>query len=153
MEITMNKYTIYCTKEQTKKALELGAPIKVHPFHPSVISGNERLFEGIIQYNNLYYCIPTTQQMIGWLEKEKGISVEVSRQYGINKYCYYVFDNCGNDIESLESKIKFNSRKDATLAGIDAALEYLSNNKSNMKIVGTTLTSYDIQSLTKAMEE
>lgn len=25
----MNRYTIYCTPEQTKKALELGAPIEV----------------------------------------------------------------------------------------------------------------------------
>lgn len=26
----MNRYTIYCTAEQTKKALELGAPIKAY---------------------------------------------------------------------------------------------------------------------------
>lgn len=26
----MDRYTIYCTSEQTNKALELGAPIKVH---------------------------------------------------------------------------------------------------------------------------
>lgn len=56
-------------------------------------------------------------------------AAEDARTYGINKYCYYIFDDYGNDIENIESKIRFSSRKEATLAAIDAALEYLVENK------------------------
>lgn len=41
----MNEYTIYCTQEQTLKAIELGASI-----------------EGIF--------IPTAEQMLGWLRSQ-----------------------------------------------------------------------------------
>lgn len=123
---TISDYTIYCTEEQTGKAVELGAPIN-NSYYGICCDPTEKI--GLIGENH-YAIIPTAEQMISWLEKEKSISVEVSRQYGINKYCYYIFDNYGNDIESLESKIKFNSRKDAVLAGIDIALKYITNYKN-----------------------
>lgn len=107
----MEKYTIYCTLEQTKKALELGAPIK---------------------YEHDCYGVPTSpitptaEQMIGWLEEQECIkSIDVGKSSvwdasvsGHNDGDGYIFcDTC------------LYSRKEATLAAIDAALEYLSNNK------------------------
>lgn len=49
----MEQYTIYCSDEQTKKALELGAPLEYH-------CPNER--ESV-------YHRPTAEQMLGWLEE------------------------------------------------------------------------------------
>lgn len=47
----------------------------------------------------------------------------------LNKYCYYIFDNYGNDIESIDNKVRFSSKKEAILAAIDAALKYLNGKK------------------------
>lgn len=118
---TISDYSIYCTPEQTGKALELGAPLYLQS-----VDDDEDSIEVVENSVYNYYEIPTAEEMIGWLEDQKYISsIEVSYQYMLNKYCYYIFDNYGNDIESLDSKIRFNSRKEATLAAINAALEYL----------------------------
>lgn len=118
----MDNYAIYCTQEQAMKALELGAPIIQSPEWE--LDNNLKLKKG----KHITLVIPTAEQMIGWLEEQKNITIEISRQYGINKYCYYVFDNYGNDIENIESKIRFSSRKEATISAIDAAIEYLVTN-------------------------
>lgn len=119
----MNQYTIYCTPEQTRKALKLGAPIET--YKPIIIDSKAGG-----SFTTPTMEIVTAEQMIGWLEVQKYISsIEVSHQYRINKYCYYIFDDYGNDIESLDSKIRFNSRPEATLAAIDAALDYLCDKK------------------------
>lgn len=106
----MIRYIIYCTESQTLKALELGAPVKY------TVTGRGRLgdiiYTGVNKYSN-----PTAEQMLGWLEKQgfyfrlntNGCSVEIDY-------------NCILELVNT-------SRKEATLAAIDAALEYLSNNK------------------------
>lgn len=63
----MNKYTIYCTPEQTKKALELGAPIKECGYYFKKQIGCNTISDTDL------HIIPTAEQMIGWLE-ENGIS-------------------------------------------------------------------------------
>lgn len=117
---TISDYTIYCTPEQTKKALELGAPIKYTL---------ERLIDSCFKP-----IIPTAEQMISWLE-EQGMLIDVSfigtdkpKMQGDKIFIYHVFDL--NEWKELIpfSRI-YSSRKEATLASIDAALEYLSNNK------------------------
>lgn len=107
----MNRYTIYCTPEQTRKALELGAPIERDGFE-------DRPYV----YIDGAYLIPTAEQMIGWLEEQESFSnICIRKTMGGNhsSACY-----CNG--ETLLSKV-FSSRKEATLAAIDAALEYLSN--------------------------
>lgn len=99
----MNRYTIYCTREQTKKAFELGAPID-HWGHIS----------------NL--IAPTAEQMIGWLD-EKGITIEMA------KCEIYWFARAYSDENTNFNKGRFNSRKEAMFAAIDAALDYLMENK------------------------
>lgn len=66
----MNKYTIRCTEEQTRKALELGAPLQTMIYRFKDYSKDLFVEEG------KDYFIPTTDQMIGWLE-EQGILVLV----------------------------------------------------------------------------
>lgn len=101
----MNDYTIYCTEEQTKKALELGAPIKIECFSTAT-------------EDYWHEVIPTTEQMINWLE-EQGFYIRLNT------------NGCNVEIDfTCILELIGISRKEATLAAIDAALEYLSNQKS-----------------------
>lgn len=134
----MNRYTIYCTPEQTKKALELGAPIETF--------GNKMICremvevakslgetEDVEQFLNKHhttiigdssYRFPTTEQMINWLE-EQDVSIEITRFDGeLRGFEYHLFG-----IKSC--KALFSSRREATLAAINEALEHLTkkNNK------------------------
>ena len=118
----MEKFTIYCTEEQTKKAYELGAPIGVHPFDASIIKPNEKLslFQHLVCIDEKYYFLPTAEQMIGWLEE----------QY-VRVYVQPYTDECDKRFKGKihtvgELIVKDSkSRKEATLAAIDAALNYL----------------------------
>lgn len=117
----MNRYTIYCTEEQTKKALELGAPILKSPILE--ILRNEINVTGFILDNSIYWY-PTAEQMISWLE-EKGF--------------YFHINTYGAAVE-IDFKTIYEDHnkphKEAILAAIDAALnidaalEYLKNNKN-----------------------
>ena len=120
----MNRYTIYCTEAQTRRALELGAPIKT-------IEKCGKLVNSIIlNENEEYYTlamIPTTEQMIGWLRKEKGLFCEPY----LNGECRYSFSpiiSTLEDGEIIRCEAE-DSPEEATLAAIDAALEYLTNKK------------------------
>lgn len=105
----MDKYTIYCTAEQTKKAFKLGAPINVS----SLVTG--QYGEPHAEY--ITYLNPTAEQMIGWLE-EHGFVIEI-----------ILSDEEEHPWTFAMNKVKdvcvYDTRKEATLAAIDAALEYL----------------------------
>lgn len=113
----MNRYTIYCTPEQTMKALELGAPIQFASINDIRLG---RYIE--VESNNEAYGIPTAEQMIGWIEENKYMTIEVVRTcVGYRYFAYFVV---GREIGG-----RYDTRSEATIAAIDAALEYLSNNK------------------------
>ena len=100
----MDKYTIYCTEEQIKKALDLGAPID-----------NRWIEKGLN---------PTAEQMTGWLD-EQGLLIVIDKND--NYYTWEVYRNIYLiDMSKTKSIV---SRKEAILSAIDVALEYLSNNK------------------------
>lgn len=102
----MEQYTIYCSEEQTKKALGFGAPIEYH-------CPNER---------EKVYHNPTTEQMIGWLE-EQFFSFDIFQPFVSWSYSIQYKDK----VCALDDG--YHSRKEATIAAIDAALDYLSKNK------------------------
>lgn len=107
---TLNDYTIYCTSEQVKKALELGAQIKYKL---------ERLIDSCFKP-----VIPSAEQMIGWLEGQEGISeIKVMRNNG------WGFQLSSRKHYEEKFECGFHSRPEATLAAIDAALDYLIQNK------------------------
>ena len=117
----MNKYTIHCTEEQTKKALELGAPLikyncYIHRFVNPCGVGKES------------YIIPTAEQMIGWLEEQENIKEVIiyCDVTGLN-WSFEGYKDNGN--YAFVSSNSYTSRKEATLAAIDATLKYLSNKK------------------------
>ena len=112
----MNKYTIYCTEEQTRKALELGAPIEKHY---KGTDGLTRYYEDVI---------PTAEEMIGWIE-EQGILVDTSAAFLHTNTPSYLYRIGFRFNDYVSDVVDYPSRKEATLAAIDAALEYLSRNK------------------------
>lgn len=119
----MNKYIIYCTPEQTKIALNLGAPIA-----QTDNRFDDEIFSPIYKDNGkwIYADIPTAEQMLGWLE-EQGIMFNIA----VNPFNEFkvILSKAGDFLNNI-ANIKWNkSRREATLAAIDAALEYLSNNK------------------------
>lgn len=119
----MDKYKIPCTPEQTKKALELGAPIEVKS-----IENAPKEWHGKACFTGMATCakIPTTEEMLGWLrENDLYVNIiHISAGYTswiktIKKNLYLSKGNTGY----------VNSFEEATFAGINAALEYLTNNK------------------------
>lgn len=76
----MEEYTIYCTPEQTKKALELGAPIE-KDWIPEFL------------FNNEYFSLknPTAEQMIGFiLYSGRGYAIDLAeliKEYGYKQGC------------------------------------------------------------------
>lgn len=116
----MERYTIYCTEAQTRKALELGAPIeygKYYQINAEILhKGKDGRYE--------LYSIPTAEQVIGWLEEQEDID-DILVAKSITTWYY---DVCLTTAKSIRAS-KFNSRKEATLAAIDAALEYLNKAK------------------------
>lgn len=110
----MNRYTIYCTPEQIKRALELGAPIEVDfqfNFKTAII-------------NRIAYIVPTAEQMIGWLEENGILDIVISRRMSPKTYGYTVWFS---ENTFVQEKHSFTSRREATLVAIDVALEYLEN--------------------------
>lgn len=113
----MNQYIIHCTEAQTKRALELGAPI----------------IKRYNRFDDFTECIldnPTAEQMIGWLNIEKKIFVMVRpyvSMYHEDEYDSILMNLCNGYM--LNVKQGCDNSKEATLAAIDAALEHLENLK------------------------
>lgn len=111
---TISDFSIYCTEEQTRKAILLGAPIEYAIEGSTVVKGRSFIDSGEIA------IIPTAEQLVGWLE--------------VQGFYFYIFDDFhwtaeviyGNNWYSHEEEL--DSRKEATMAAINAALEYLSIN-------------------------
>ena len=128
---SISDYTIYCTKEQTKKALELGAPIEKKEIQ---LCDNARFF---FWYKGVYYNYTTAEQLIGWLEDQepiKEIAIYRYERLARRYWCYDIFDKKGYSLLTDEECFPnhgegYSSRKEATLAAIDAALDYLIKNK------------------------
>lgn len=114
----MEQFTIYCTAEQTKKALKLGAPIEV-----KTIEDAPKEWYGKSCFTEMGTCalFPSAEQMIGWLEKELRTQISIT----FDKYRQWLFNiGYGNNLF-------YASRKEATLTAIDAALDYLDKGTNN----------------------
>lgn len=116
----MERYTIYCTEKQTRAALALGAPITKVQSNVTLQYHYKTDEHDRISKLPIWLTPPTAEQMIGWLEEQEEIGDIVVLEYGMAWWAdiYPTLD----DYITLKG---FNSRKEATLAAIDAALEYL----------------------------
>lgn len=116
----MERYTIYCTEDQTLKAERLGAPIK-----KTWESG------GHSDLDKYIYKKPTAEQMIGWIESISTIQLQMEKQMveSGTRYRIWVRDECKPFSDIIEMH-NYPTRKEATLAAIDAALDYLEKNRN-----------------------
>lgn len=123
----MNRYKDYYTEEQTKKAFELGAPIGVL-YTKDDYQQKIPTYSNKGEFVNYNYFVPTTEEMIGWLEAQ-GILVlpEPSQDKFYGTYSLKRED--GYWFNRIFLKGLYPSRKEATLVAIDAALDYLKENK------------------------
>lgn len=117
----MEEFTICCTEEQTRKALELGAPLN------SCYHNDD--FQNTIKIGSLHYVeIPTVGQMMGWL-RTQGFAFNIAEYNDhFNDHVFWRVAN-NQDKKWYRSDDTLKDPKDAVLAAIDAALEYLSKNK------------------------
>lgn len=116
----MEQYTIYCTNKQTNKALELGAPIEVDfQFNYKTVIINKKA-----------YIVPTAEQMIGWLERQGLVIIDtfIVTDLIYDHLSWYSYRLRFPWQKEQYNEIKYNSRREATLAAIDAAFDYLSKN-------------------------
>lgn len=123
----MNKYKIYCTESQTKKALGLGAPIErghegSRYFNIGVPTFYDENDE-VCRVKNSIIFISTAEEMIGWLE-EQGIT-EILITRNVYDWIYVII----RKEKVIDGDNSYPTRKEATLAAIDAALEYIGNLK------------------------
>lgn len=111
----MEIYTIRCTPEQTKRAYNLGAPIQKGQ---GIYHGVKTISITPQHEGSFYVIVPTIQQMIGWLRKEKYFS-------------FNVIDGCYSNIKikvTFGIELIYEDWGDTeknTLKAIDAALSYL----------------------------
>lgn len=103
----ISDYTIFCTEEQTRKALEVGAPIKATFLD----------IPNKFKYQGCDVEIPTAEQMISWLENLGGIE-----EITVCKTGMWIW---GKNHILIDSSSNCSSRKESSLAAIDAALKYL----------------------------
>lgn len=104
----MNEYTTICSEEQTKRALELGAPITIKH-----VMGEDGIVKQYIPIS------PTVEQMIGWLEEQDGIE-----EITVCKTGMWVW---GKNHTLIKGSPNYSSRQESSLAAIDVALDYLTN--------------------------
>lgn len=128
----MDKYTFYCSEEQTRNALELGAPIR-EVFY-DVQSPEIAKQYNLLIIDSKLYCIPTSEQMINWLTEQE-ILLCINPTNSSSNFYWIRGVKMGekyrweSHFEINKCKTTFNTRQKATLDAIDKALEYLSNNK------------------------
>lgn len=106
----MERYTIYCTKDQTRKAFKLGAPLQYGDQGKEVVYIED---EG-------YMKIPTAGQMCGWLE-EQYIDCFVGKQ----TYARFVATVCVNEGLISWASLKVVVNMSRSLYNITAALQEL----------------------------
>ena len=105
----MNKYTIYCTSEQTKRAYELGAPLE------------KTCLE--VWKNK----IPTIEQMCGWLREKHNIHIYALQCRNSTYIPQGNIYNNGVIIQLFDWDYEeyFDSYQQAMRSAIDTALKYL----------------------------
>lgn len=111
----MERYTIYCTPEQIRRASLYGAPIQ-----------NYENISGIPSNITDGYNKPVTaEQMIGWLESINIIvCIAIEKKFN---WCYSIqISDFGKNPMFLYEQ--GDNRKEVTLTAIDAALEYIEKN-------------------------
>lgn len=118
----MDEFTVYCTPEQIRKALELGVPIRLESeyYHPTEhdLKLDTPIPCKLFTTGYHYAKCPTAEQMIGWL-RSKDIQFHFDDETN-----YWAIRDATDDLTPLRW-YGYSSNKE--LDAIAAALEYLAN--------------------------
>lgn len=117
---TIQDYSVYCTPEQTNRALKLGAPLETCDWR---ITNTNKYIE-LDNEKGWHIQIPTAEQIAGWL-LEYVNDIIVCRGLA-STWFYSVYLKNTTD---CRSRFNYPTRKAATLAAIDTALDYLEQQK------------------------
>lgn len=122
----MKEYSNICTAEQTKAALELGAPLDIAPESETNVDLVYRHYKHPSPSHDctstLYYR-PTQEQLVNWLEKK--FNVIVGYVPHDNNYAP-LFTNIGTNRQNQTSNLgEYSTRQGATSHAINDALLYL----------------------------
>jgi len=126
----MKQYTNYCTHNQITRAYYLGAPIHLFEKIGRVYHKKNDVY---IASKNVYDFSVTTQQMIGWLREEHqlycGVDIDENESECSDtnncSYMFYKFNKCGIFSHIFRKSLHCYTYKEAELAAIDEALNYL----------------------------
>lgn len=124
----MGNYSIFCTPEQTRKALELGAPL--HRLNGLALSD----YVNMLKISDTEaYIIPTAEEMVAWLEEQECIGcIGIYTTIESCKYwVFFVYDKECNDL--IEDPYVYQTRREATYEAIDATLKYLQQRREGGK--------------------
>lgn len=119
---TISDYTIYCTESQIKRAIELGAKMEYAKVIDTIYGNSIRIPEETGEF----YQNPTAEQMIGFLLDNGITDMVISRKKNPHTFGFNIWYGMNG---LIQEEIQYPSRPEATLAAIDAALDYLTNNK------------------------
>lgn len=124
----MNRYTIYCTESQTKRAYKLGAPIAQVMAPDAYYETHKNKLSMLVEcdHENVYIESPTAEQMCGWL-REKGLFISVHDNVS-SLWFSLVCQLHGRILSQCRMKTSY---EEAILAAIDAALDYLEKGGNN----------------------
>lgn len=111
---TISEYTTYCSEEQTRKALELGAPIETTKRLEPLV--NRKYITDLDNYSAI--IVPTAEQMMGWM-RSKGIQFHFDDETN--------YWRVSNELEPIS--ISYGNSPKKELSAIDAVLEYMGKQK------------------------
>lgn len=117
----MNEYTLYCTKDQTKKVLELGATLTED--RSDWFNTANHICVGDTIFGDIWYHCPTVEQMFGFF-RSKNIHIVIHKD-AVDKWSVYGHEIMPIEFTVFDRLTGFDSYEEATLAAIDAILEYL----------------------------
>lgn len=117
----MDQFTIFCTPDQTKRAIDLGAPIIKSTF----VTGQKWMY-----IDKTIFLIPTAEQLIGFMFKHKGLqALRIIHYPESNRWGYTLIikmHSIGVTLSENKDQL-FSSQPEATLGAIDAILDFLKN--------------------------
>lgn len=128
----LKEYSIYCTDEQTKRAIKLGVNLQEIDDESSYCLFREDAFY-IVPITNCtrdIYIKPTVEQMLGWLREEKGLHIDTTWSYNQNtgdEYTSLIWRQYAGIMMCLENELMIEIKpektyKESVLKCIDRAL-------------------------------
>lgn len=130
----MRDYTIYVTEEIAKKVMEKGFEFSIQVSFREFFNGHEYFIQKPsprLSKDDVYFLIPTAEQICGWLREEKKLQVDVSYRSryedanGKADFADWYYVVRGINLYQIIEDTEFSSYEEALLEGINKALDLI----------------------------